>query len=260
MNDIDTKKIDNEELNILINKFLRAPFNISKLKHGNFIIKGGLIIDNQENNNNIPIELQQNSIFLKEELEYQKELFSELRVNFREIQTKSYFLNQIFSNPPAYSNEQQVDEIEINAKNDKLKLKQSKQEIENAKNQLLEIIENVNQAFETISKHFQEAEQLQNKIRNAEEEIKNYESSTTKLKDVQNIVDEQETKIIELESYLHDQEESIKSLNDKITFLGKEISNLRIQKTNIETAVTEKIQKTSNINPVFKNMCECQMN
>jgi len=169
MNGIEYERIDNDELNLLFNKFYRAPFNISKLKNGNFIIKGGLITDNKESNRNIPIELQQNSNFLREELEYQKNLFSNLRINFREFQTKSYFLNQIFSNPPTYSNEQQVAEIEKNAKNDKIKLNQSKQEIENAKNQLLEIIENVNQAFETISKHFQEAEHLQNKIRNSEE-------------------------------------------------------------------------------------------
>ena len=45
-------------------------------------------------------------------------------------------------------------------------------------------------------------------------------------------------------------------MNEQITQLGKEISNLRIQRTNIETAVTETIRKTSNINPIFKNMCE----
>jgi len=141
-------------------------------------------------------------------------------------------------------------------KNDKRQLNSVKEEIDIAKNQLLEIIENVNQAFETISKHFQEAEQLKNKIKNSEEEIRNYESSTAKLKSVQNIVDEQETKIIELESFLQEQEESIISLNEQITQLGKEISNLRIHRTNIETAVTETIRKTSNINPIFKNMCE----
>jgi len=260
MNDLQSvEKEDynnNEELNLLFSKFYRAQFNISKLKNKNATVKGGLIIENQENNHYIPNELKSNSIYLKEELQYQKDLFSELRVNFREFQTKSYFLNQIFSNPPTYSNLQQVAEIESIAKNDKLKLNQAKQDIENAKNQLLEIIENVNQAFETISKHFQEAEQLQNKIRKSEEEINNYESSTSKLKGVQNIVDEQETKIIELESYLQEQEESVVSLSEKITQLGKEISNLRIQKTNVETAVTETIRKTSNINPIFKNMCE----
>ncbi|ORX77696.1 hypothetical protein BCR32DRAFT_328832 [Anaeromyces robustus] len=248
--------INNEELNLLFNKFYKTQFNISKLKHKNATVKGGIIIDNQENNSSIPNELKYNSIYLKEELQYQKDLFSELRINFREFQTKSYFLNQIFSNPPTYSNLQQVAEIESIAKDDKIKLNQAKQDIENAKNQLLEIIENVNQAFETISKHFQEVEQLQNKIRKSEEEIKNYESSTSKLKGVQNIVDEQETKIIELESYLQEQEESIISLNEKIIQLGKEISNLRIQRTNVETAVTETIRKTSNINPIFKNMCE----
>ena len=66
----------------------------------------------------------------------------------------------------------------------------------------------------------------------------------------------QETKIIELESYIQEQNEANISLNEKITQLGKEISNLRIQRTNIETAVTETIRKTSNINPIFKNMCE----
>ncbi|KAL6602593.1 hypothetical protein U3516DRAFT_830861 [Neocallimastix sp. 'constans'] len=251
---VSTDRINNDELNLLINKFYRAPFNISKLKAGKALVKGGLIIENQESS--IPNELKKNSLFLKEEIEYQKELFSTLRVKFREYQTKSYFLNQIFFNPPDYSNEQQVSEIESIAKKDKLNLVQSKKEIENSKNHLLEIIENVNQAFETISKHFQEVEQLQNKIRNAEEEIKNYENSTSKLKNVQNIVDEQETKIIELESYIQEQNEANISLNEKITQLGKEISNLRIQRTNIETAVTETIRKTSNINPIFKNMCE----
>jgi len=251
---INSEKINNDELNLLIRKFYRAPFNLTKLKAGKVLVKGGLIIDNQESN--IPDELKQNSLYLKEEIKYQKELFSALRVNFREFQTKAYFLNQIFTNPPSYSSEQQVSEIENIAKNDKLKLSQSKKEIENSKNQLLEIIENVNQAFETISKHFKEAEQLQKNIRNAEEEIKNYESSTSKLKNVQNIVDEQETKIIELESYIQEQNENNIALTEKITELGKEISNLRIKRTNIETEVTETIRKTSNINPIFKNMCE----
>ncbi|KAG4098854.1 hypothetical protein H8356DRAFT_938046 [Neocallimastix lanati (nom. inval.)] len=109
---VSTDRINNDELNLLINKFYRAPFNISKLKAGKALVKGGLIIENQESS--IPNELKKNSLFLKEEIEYQKELFSTLRVKFREYQTKSYFLNQIFFNPPDYSNEQQVSEIGIN--------------------------------------------------------------------------------------------------------------------------------------------------